>query len=316
MINYRHYSPGDEIQIVQIWNETLKVDPITSVRFRNLVLLDGNFDPEGVRLAFDGEQLVGCFYAVRRLMPMSGSDLEPENGWIPFFFVHKDYQKQGIGETLLQQALDFLKEKGCSNVFFASYAPNYILPGIDTQAYPGGWEFLQKNGFTKLYSPVAMDRSLVGYTLPADVQEVIRQREAEGYTFQCAQDSDLVELVRFANEMFNPDWGRAIREGVVAGLPLDWIFVARDNGKLVGFCLHGAYEGIPERFGPFGVDPDQRGKGLGKILLNLCLEAMRAEGLHGAWFLWTGETSPAGHLYLKTGFKITRSFNVCRKTIN
>lgn len=316
MIEYRCYSPGDEQQIVKVWNETLTVDPITPARFRNLVLLDGNFDPEGLRLAFHNNQLVGCFYAVRRLMPMSGSDLEPENGWIPFFFVHQDYRKQGIGENLLKQAEEFLKKHGRKNVFFASYAPNYILPGIDLEAYPEGWEFLQKTGFEKLYSPVAMDRDLVGYSIPKDVQELIKVREAEGYSFKTAQDSDLVELVKFATDVFNPDWGRAIREGVVAGLPLDWIFVARERGKLVGFCLHGAYEGIPERFGPFGVDPDQRGKGLGKILLNLCLGAMRAEGLHGAWFLWTGETSAAGYLYTKTGFVINRHFHVCRKSLN
>lgn len=316
MIEYRCYSPGDEDQIVKVWNDTLAIDPITTVRFRNLVLLDGNFDPEGLRLAFHKDRLVGCFYAVRRLMPMSGSDLEPDNGWIPFFFVHKDYQRQGIGENLLNQALHFLRKHDRKNVFFASYAPNYILPGIDAEAYPAGWGFLQKMGFEKLYSPVAMDRDLVGYVIPEDVQELIKQREAEGYTFNTAQDSDLVELVKFANEVFNPDWGRAIREGVVAGLPLDWIFVARDQGKLVGFCLHGAYEGIPERFGPFGVDPDQRGKGLGKILLNICLAAMRAEGLHGAWFLWTGETSPAGYLYTKTGFVINRHFHVCRKSLD
>ncbi|HHY10340.1 MAG TPA: GNAT family N-acetyltransferase, partial [Firmicutes bacterium] len=95
-----------------------------------------------------------------------------------------------------------------------------------------------------------------------------------------------------------------------------WIFVARDEmGRIVGFCLHGAYEGIPERFGPFGVGPDQRGQGLGKILLNICLAAMRAQGLHGAWFLWTGETSPAGYLYTATGFEITRQFHVCQKEL-
>lgn len=316
MIQYRCYAPGDEREIVRVWNETLTVDPITALRFRNLVLLDGNFDPEGLRLAFDRDKLVGCFYAVRRLMPMAGSDLEPENGWIPFFFVHKEYQRQGIGQKLLDQAVEFLLKHGRKHVFFASYAPNYILPGIDESAYPEAWQFLQKMGFKKLYSPVAMDFSLVGYSIPEDVRELQRVRETEGYTFETAQDSDLVELIKFANEKFNPDWGRAIREGILAKLPMDWILVAREQGKLVGFCLHGGYEGIPERFGPFGVDPDQRGKGLGKILLHLCLGAMRAQGLHSAWFLWTGETSAAGYLYTKTGFEISRHFHVCRKDLS
>ncbi|MDY0410209.1 GNAT family N-acetyltransferase [Paracerasibacillus soli] len=91
--------------------------------------------------------------------------------------------------------------------------------------------------------------------------------------------------------------------------------MARNGNKVVGFCIFGGYEGVPDRFGPFGVDPDEQGKGLGKILLNICLKQMKAESLHGAWFLWTGEKSSAGYLYKKTGFEITRTFHVMKKDI-
>lgn len=315
MIQYRGYLPGDESAVVQLWNRALPKDPITLDRFVRLVLLDGNFDPEGLRLAFSQGELVGCCYAVRRLMPMVGTDLEPENGWIPFSFVHEEHQRKGIGRALVEQALDFLGEKGRKNVFFASYAPNYILPGIDVETYPEGWEFLQKLGFVRLYTAAAMDLNLVGYAMPQDVRGLIKTREAEGYSFRSATSSDLVELIAFANQKFNPDWGRAIREGILQGLPLNRIFVARHNAKLVGFCLHGGYEGVPERFGPFGVDEEERGKGLGKILLHLCLSSMRAQGLHGAWFLWTGETSPAGYLYQSVGFRVSRRFYICKKEL-
>ncbi|MBS4218769.1 GNAT family N-acetyltransferase [Bacillus sp. FJAT-49711] len=316
MTTYRYYQSGDEIEIVRLWNESLLKDPINQKRFRNLVLLDANFEPKGMRLAFDDNQLVGCVYAVRRLLPMYGTDLEPDNGWIPFFFIHPDYRLSGVGTQLMKEAVEFLQAEGRNNIFFASYAPNYILPGIDEEAYPGAYEFLQKQGFAKLYSPVAMDRSLVGYQVPKDVIALKTKRMAEGYTFSKAQDKDLYEVIRFANEVFNPDWGRAIREGIIQGLPMERIFVAREGEKVVGFCLYGGYEGIPERFGPFGVDPEQQGKGLGKILLHEALQSMRAEGLHGAWFLWTGEKTSAGYLYKKTGFEITRQFHVMKKTVD
>ncbi len=315
MIQYRHYEPGDEGAIVAAWNRTLLEDPITPKRFRNLVLLDGNFDPKGLCLAVADGQVVGVVYAVRRLMPMAGTELEPANGWIPFFFVVSAYQRQQIATRLMEEVIAFFKEAGREQVFFASYAPNYVLPGIDPQAYPGGMAFLEAMGFRVQYSPVAMDRSLVGFSIPQEVQALHDQRIQEGYSFKFASDSDLVELIHFANNAFNPDWGRAIREGLLQGLPMERILVARAQGKLVGFCMHGGYEGIPERFGPFGVDPEQRGKGLGKILLNLCLQAMRAEGAHGAWFLWTGETSSAGYLYKRTGFQVTRQFHVMKKEL-
>ena len=289
MISYRGYQSGDETKIVSLWNECLLKDPITSKRFRNLVLLDANFDPEGLRLAFEEDQLIGLVYAVRRLLPMYGTDLEPDNGWIPFFFIHTKYRRNGVGKQLLHEAVEFLKSAGRVNVFFSSYAPNYILPGIDEDTYPEAYEFLQSQGFQKLYSPIAMDRNLVGFQLPQEVKELKLQRESEGYSFSTAKDKDLYEVIKFANEKFNPDWGRAIREGILQGLPLERIIVAREEEKVVGFCIYGGYEGIPDRFGPFGVDPEQQGKGLGKILLNECLHVMRSEGLHGAWFLWTGE---------------------------
>lgn len=315
MVSYRSYQSGDEVKITALWNECLTKDPITAKRFRNLVLLDANFDPKGLCLAFDEEKLIGCVYAVRRLLPMYGTDLEPDNGWIPFFFVASDFQRSGVGAQLMANAVEFLKAAGRTNVLFASYAPNYILPGIDEDTYPEAFAFLQAQGFQTLYSPVAMDRNLVGYQIPEEVKEVKHAREAEGYSFATAQDKDLYEVITFANEKFNPDWGRAIREGILQGLPLERILVARENGTVVGFCIYGGYEGIPDRFGPFGVDPDQQGKGLGKILLHECLHCMRSEGLHGAWFLWTGEKSSAGYLYKKTGFEITRKFHVMKKTI-
>lgn len=316
MITYRTYESGDEQKIVKLWNECLPHDPITSERFRNLVLLDANFDPNGLQLAVRNDKLIGCVYALRRLLPMYKTDLEEDNGWIIFFFVAQQERNKNIGRELFSRAIQILQKAGRNNVFFASYAPNYILPGIDEVVYPEGYEFLLEQGFEKLYSPVAMDCQLVDFQLPTDVRKLRCAREAEGYTFSMAEDKDLYEVIQFANEIFNPDWGRAIREGILQGLPLKRILIVRSGkGKIVGFCVYGAYEGIPERFGPFGVDPDEQGKGLGKILLNECLQSMKAEGLHGAWFLWTGETSSAGHLYKSTGFRVTRKFHVMKKSI-
>lgn len=315
MITYRTYQSGDEKPIVALWNDCLETDPTNHARFRRLVLLDANFDPAGLQLAFDEERLVGVVYGLRRRLPMHGTDLEEDNGWITFFFVHPDYRRQGIGARLLANAMEFFKAHDRKNVFFASYAPNYIVPGIDAVHYPAGDAFLKDQGFNIVYPCVAMDRNLVEFKLSDAIKGLIKEREREGYTFRKANDRDLYDVIQFANDVFNPDWGRAIREGIPQGLPMDRVWVAYRGEKLVGFCLYGGYEGIPERFGPFGVDPDEQGKKLGKILLNLCLHAMKAEGLHGAWFLWTGEKSPAGHLYKKTGFEITRTFYVMKKEL-
>ncbi|MFC7583016.1 GNAT family N-acetyltransferase [Nonomuraea antimicrobica] len=292
----------------------MPADPTTAGWFRDCVLLDPNFDPEGLRVAVVDGQVAGCAYAVRRLTPLApGTDLEPDTGWIPFFFVVPEHRRGGLGRRLVEEALAFLEDKGRTKVDFSSYTPNYVLPGADAELYPDGYRLLEGLGFLTLYSPVAMDRTLVGYRTPPEVHELRRERESEGYAFRAPSDGELPELIRFAAEGFNPDWGEAIRQH----RDPERIIIAKqghaNRGEIVGFALYAAYRGIPERFGPFGVDPGQRGTGLGKILLHLTMTRMRAEGLHSSWFLWTGENSPAGHLYTKAGYEITRRFHVMRR---
>ncbi|HEY3504294.1 MAG TPA: GNAT family N-acetyltransferase [Actinocatenispora sp.] len=313
MATVREFRIGDGESLVEAWRRGAPYDPVTPQRFRDLVLLDPNFDPAGLRVAVDGDRVVGAAYAVRRTVAMVGADLEPGMGWLPFFFVVPEARGRGLGGELLDSALGWLRDQGVTTVEFAGYTPNYIVPGLDAEAYPAGRKLLERKGFRQRYEAVAMDRGLVDYTMPDAVRERIAALTADGWRFGTPSDDDLVDLVILARDHFNPDWGRAIRECVVAGTPTDRIVCAHDpDGALVGWAQHAAYEGAVERFGPFGVLDTRRGTGLGTVLLHLTLERMRAAGAHSAWFLWTGEKSAAGQLYLKTGFTITRRFSVMR----
>lgn len=311
----RVFQNGDEVAIVQLWNEVLVHDPINANRFRNQILLDANFDPKGLIVAVEEGEIVGAVLAITRKLPMEGTNLESDTGWITFFMVHPQYERANIGHQLLERACDYIKNEGAEKVFFSSYAPNYFVPGIDEERYPKGYAFLQKEGFRRVYSPVAMHRALIDYVYPKQIEELKKLRESEGYSFGKVQDGDLYELIQFANVHFNADWGRAIREGILMGMDPSRILVAKKQDVVVGFALYGGYEGIRERFGPFGVDEREQGKGLGKILLHDTLHEMRKQSLQGAWFLWTSETSSAGHLYLKNGFKTYRKFHVMVKEL-
>ncbi|MGW7686262.1 GNAT family N-acetyltransferase [Kribbella sp. NPDC054772] len=319
----RAFQVGDGPALAAAWTAAAPADPISYRRFRDLFLLDRNFDAAGLQVAVINDQIVGAAYAVRRLIAADADDLEPDSGWIPFFFVHPDHRRQGVGRALLTAATDWLRAEGRSEVYFSSYTPNYFLPGLDADRYPDAARLLGSMGFERRYDAVAMDRGLVGYAIPDEVRKRIDALTAEGYSFGTPSDDELTALIAIAGAEFNPDWARAIREGVVAGLPLDRIVVARQpdraqpdraqpGGAILGWAMHGTYEGVIDRFGPFGVLPASRGTGLGKVLLHLTLERMVAAGAHSAWFLWTGEASAAGQLYLKTGFDITRTFTILR----
>lgn len=309
----RGFRPGDGAGIVELWTISAPRDPITPERFRNLILLDPNFDADGLRVAVEDDRIVGTAYAVRRTVAMVGSNLEPDTGWLLFFFVHPDYRRRGIGRAVVTNALDWLRSHGRREVYFSSYTPNYFLPGLDAAVYPETERLLSTLGFSPRTEAVAMDRSLVGYEVPGDVRERRAALDSQGYRLASPTADELVDLIALAGAEFSADWARAIREAVVGGLPLERIVAAWEpDGTLVGWAMHGTYENVLERFGPFGVLADRRGTGLGKVLLHLTLERMRGLGAHSAWFLWTGEETPAGYLYRATGFHTTRVFRVLR----
>ena len=58
-----------------------------------------------------------------------------------------------------------------------------------------------------------------------------------------------------------------------------------------------------------GVEADQRGRGLGKDLLNAFIEASRAAGYRSVKLSVEKENESAIALYKKTGFKITKTFS-------
>ncbi|MGH8876756.1 MAG: GNAT family N-acetyltransferase [Stackebrandtia sp.] len=313
MVTSTGYRTGCGDALVEAWTRSAPSDPITTARFRRLVLLDANFDPEGLRIAWDGDEVIGAAYAVRRKVAMVGDDLEAERGWIPFFFVAPAHRRRGVGKRLLSEAMEWLRGHGRTEVDFSSYTPNYILPGLDAERYPEAAALMDSLGFRTLYRASAMDLPISDHSVSAKVRERIADVTAKGYTFSSPTPDELVPLIGLAAEQFNADWGRAIRESAAGGLPLDRIIVAREpGGDVIGWGMCGAYEGAVDRFGPYGVVTEQRGLGLGEVLLHLCLQRMRALGAHSVWFLWTGEETPAGHLYRKTGFTTYRRFDIMR----
>lgn len=312
----RAFRPGDGPRLADAWTTAAPSDPITYRRLRDLFLLDRNFDRDGLLVAEDGGQIVGAVYGVRRLIAADGGDLEADSAWIPFFFVHPDHRRRGIATMLLRTVMQWLAEQGPSAVYFSSYTPNYFLPGLDTDRYPAALALLSSLGFSTQYQSVAMDRSLNDYSLPEKIAGRAADLRRRGYRLESPCEDDLPGLIEVAGT-FNADWARGIREAVLDGMPLDRIIAAVDpSGATLGWAMHGTYEHVPERFGPFGVVPATRGTGLGEVLLHLTLERMRAVGAHSAWFLWTEVDSPAGHLYRKTGFTVTRTFHILQSPLD
>lgn len=305
----RPYQGTDEAEVLDVWHAAMTHDRISPNIFRTQVLLDPNFTPENLPVAVEDGRVVGFVLALTRQVPLFLQGLEPEKAWITAFGVHPDYQRWGIGRALFEHVLDCLRAEGRKTVDISPYVPNYFVPGVDVAAYPGTITFLEQAiGFRTLYRAISMGADLSGFQIPPEILELERRREEEdGIAIRPVTAADLPELMPFIVKHFGWDWYRhaqAYLQELFGGSPHQICFlVARERGRIVGYCQQRG-----ERFGPFGVDPECRNKGVGRLLLFRCLETMSARNIYFAYFLWTGED--AARLYALAGFKRRREFAV------
>jgi mycothiol synthase len=315
MIRYRSFSAGDLESIAKLTETALPRDPLTVERLAETILLEPNFRADGLILAENQEkELVGMIYAT---VADEGIPHWPESGFITLGAVIPPYRTSNVGQELLDRALAHLHNRGARNVTVAGYPQAYFLPGVDADTYPDQLQLLERNNFTRRSTAAAMHLDLDTFLVPPQVLDIEARRLHEGYQFGTARWDDLPELCDFASEQLAPDWGPVVRAAALRERRgPDRIEIARQpDNRIVGFAMSGAYEDQLERFGPFGVDPRLRRTGLGRILLHRTLRRMRAQGAHGAWFLWTGEHEPAGHLYKDTGFNVVRRFQILKKEL-
>jgi GNAT superfamily N-acetyltransferase len=311
-VQVRPYRPEDEGALLEVWNAALPADPLTAGGWRARVLLDPNFDPAGCPVAEVDGTVAGFLLSLTRRVPDAGAGLEPEAAWITAFGVAPGARGRGAGGALLDAALARLRELGCRRVTVAAYLPNYFTPGVDVAAYSDGVAFLERRGFRVASRPLSMRATLTGFRTPPAIAAVAARLADEGVTVRPANPADIVPVLDFAREHFSPDWRReaaGVCQDLFVGDPRQvGLLVATRDGNVLGYAQHRA-----ERFGPFGVRPDQRGRGLGRVLLAGTLGAMLAKGYHAAWFLWTSDQ--AARLYAQCGFVEVRRFAILSRAL-
>ena len=309
----RPYRGSDEDALLILWNLAMPADAIDEATFRTKVLLDANFRPDGLLLADELGTLHGFVLSLTRQVPLFLQGLEPELGWITAFGVHPAHRRRGLGRELFEAVQGRMATLGRRRVLIAPYTPNYFIPGIDTGAYPEAMGFLRATGWQVSSEPISMHADLTGFRIPQHILDLERQlAEKEGIRIRPVQATDLANLMPFVSGTFGWDWFRLAQESLLElfgnGSGELALLVAVQGQSIVGYCQQRR-----ERFGPFGVVPEMRGKSIGRVLLFRCLATMLARGFHCAWLLWTGKD--VARLYSLAGFRQVRQFAVLRREI-
>ncbi len=299
-------------EVVCLLQQTLHADPISRSLFVRKVLIDPNFEPEGAPVALLDGAVVGFGLSIARRLPLEDAPPDWDRGYITLIAVHPQHQRRGIGTQILRQMEDYLRSRVRKVVLVSAYAPNYFTPGVDVHAYAGGLQFFLKNGYQEVYRPISMDCNLLNLRIPEWVQQRERELQAEGLIVEHYRPQLIPALFRFLRQEFPGDWQRYARDAIARieqGDTPTRLWIAHERGDVVGYSH---FEG--ERFGPIGVSQSQRGRGIGQVLMYRTLEAMRLQGLHTAFFMWSDDRT-AERLYNAAGFVQTRRFALLRKEL-
>jgi predicted N-acetyltransferase YhbS len=98
--------------------------------------------------------------------------------------------------------------------------------------------------------------------------------EAEGIDIRRAMAPDKHRIVEWVREKFGDGWASEC-DVSFSRQPISCFIAVRDK-QVIGFACHEAT--TRDFFGPTGVDPDWRGRGIGTHLLFACLSALKDMG--------------------------------------
>jgi GNAT superfamily N-acetyltransferase len=313
-VTIRPFAAADLTPVVALWNRCLPKDPISEERFWRLFLLDANFDPEGALVAAQGGEVVGFLQAMYRRYPLGSLGIQPEQGWVTAFLVAPERRRQGIGTRLLDEALAYLRMWGRTRVLCNGYAPYYLFPGVDEE-YAEAHAFLQARGFTPGAEAVAMGMSLEGVRTPDSIRTRYDELGREGFEVHLFRREDTLPLIAFVEEHF-PHWTPSLLDGLRAGN--EEVSLATWDNEVVAYTQwqnphNDPPSGVPGRFGPFGVHPDLRGRGIGAIVFYHLIERVSGNGARYLWFGWAGGRNLS--FYERAGCRVTRRFRLYGKTL-
>lgn len=290
--------------------DVLPREGLSEILLAQRVLLDPNIRPAGVVAAVD-EAPVGAVVGVGRHVPLENAQDDSHRGYITLFGVVPSHRRRGVGSQLLRAAEAHLGTEGRKEIWISPYAPNYFSPGVDVEANPEALAFFESHGYREIYRPLAMQMDLWVVARPTWLDEKIRALEDQGVVLVSFSPALIPQLLAFTQRHFPGDWVRVVRETsreILQGADRNRLMAAIDaEGRVLGFSHYAG-----ERFGPIGVDEEERGRGIGQWLMHATLAAQRAAGLRSAYFLWTDDRT-AERLYYPAGFRPARRFAVLRK---
>jgi predicted N-acetyltransferase YhbS len=194
------------------------------------------------------------------------------HGWIRLMVVHPVHRRHGVGSAILAECEKRLASRGARAISTMNAVPNYFTLGIDYR-YTDSFCFLLKHG----YKRVDEGLNLVCDVEPGmfELDDEIKEFQDQGFEVKRAGEEDLDALLEFIQQQF-PPWEGEVRSGY-RNNPVS-VYICKKDTRVLGFAAYDTNNKNTGWFGPMGVLREARGKGIGGIVLKLCLRDIALQG--------------------------------------
>lgn len=279
---------------VELWASVVPFDQLGPQLLEEKVWGDPDFRPELALVCREQAQLLGFGVAVCR--QKDGNTI----GFIKLLAVAPDVQRAGIGTAIYEQLENRCREFGAVEMRIAESAPNYLQPGVDERSF-AAISFFAKHGYANIGRACNMTVDLSDWA-SSYRGKILSDDDCGDYRILRATPMLEAATQEFVTRHWPPWWGEvsvALRNDPVS------LFVAVDDGQVIGFAAYDGNNLGTGWFGPMGTCPQQRGRGIGRQLLAHCLDDMRTQGYTKATIPWVG---PVEFYSKECGAVVDRTF--------
>ena len=302
----------DVPRVLEAWNATLKHDRLTEQRFRNVMLEDPNYEPEGVLIAEDDAGAVLGFSAcvVRRDLEGKdggGGEHNYDRGFLKGFFAVSGREGSAAARELLSRAEAFSAGAGKRFVTVTIYDGPYVYPGIDVR-YERLRRILARNGYQDFSTIECVAADLRSPKVDRMLEEVRATIPSE-ITITTWDPFMLPAFRKFVEEGNMPGWFPTGWESKYAE-PEQTTLILRNGDEILAWARFHPHQ--PRAgFGPIFVLDRGRGKSYGAVLLLESMVRARKMGSRTMLAQWANTG-----FYVRYGWNIVRRFAVLRKELS
>jgi GNAT superfamily N-acetyltransferase len=287
----RPYEPAAAAHVVALWNRAIGgVFPLREAVLRQCLEDNPSARPEDAALAWERDRLVAFGYLGLHRMPDLETAVFRDRAQLQAVVVHPARRRRGLGRLIATQLARRARAHGHERLE-AGGGMFYLWPGVPADL-PGAVGFAQAIGFELGKPSYDLRGDVSGLTIDAETTQAL---DAAGLRVRPAAVGDRAAALAFLFAEFGGEWWHETRWFLDAGGdPAELLLLEDRAQRIVGLArIHGpATRPIgPPHFwaarrppaagglGPIGIAAALRGRGLGRALLVVALDALRQRGL-------------------------------------